>query len=230
MAESHDLLGVGLYTLNEVVALLGAERRFVRNTLFGYHYKDTRSGERRYVDPIITRGLSESDSRTVTFLDLMELRFVQVFREHISLRTIRSCAKKARTIFGSSHPFALNSTRFLTNGKTIYAKDERKFLDLLKSQYAMEEVVQVFLRDVEFEMDTLARWFPRGFDGPIVLDPKRSFGAPIHPQTGIQAVTLYHAYRAEGRNADEVSRWYGVSPADVEATVEFVEQTGLAAA
>ena len=55
---------------------------------------------------------------TITFLELMELHFVQMFKEAgVSLPTIRRAAKTASQQFGCPHPFTVH--RFDTDGQQV---------------------------------------------------------------------------------------------------------------
>jgi len=73
------------------------------------------------------------------FADLMEVRFLSVFRDcKIGWPTIRLAAIKARELLGTSHPFS--SHRFRTDGRNILAEivdetGDRHLLNLLSDQW-----------------------------------------------------------------------------------------------
>ena len=61
-------------------------------------------------------------TRTVSFLDLMEIRFISVFREQgVSMQTLRNAANRARTEWRVHHPLALSSRHYITDRRKIFA-------------------------------------------------------------------------------------------------------------
>lgn len=68
----------------------------------------------------------------------------------------------------------------------------------------------------------LARQWNIGAD--VVIDPARALGKPIVRASGMPTAVLSAAYHANGRDAERVADWYGVTPTDVEAAISFEEQ------
>jgi len=67
---------------------------------------------------VVTRSLPEQEN-TLTFLELMELKFIAMFRnEGVSLQVIKRASKLASRQFDTKYPFAVR--RFDTDGKTIF--------------------------------------------------------------------------------------------------------------
>src|SRR6188474_2328243 len=102
-ARSH--LGIGLYSLAEVRRLTGANVSTVRRWVSG--------------DGLVPRYLEESE-KTLTFIELMEVFFIKMFRDKgVSLQTIRKASEVAAKRFRTDYPFSFK--RFDTDGKTIFA-------------------------------------------------------------------------------------------------------------
>ena len=105
MIANTSKLNKGLYEFPRASRILGVSSRKLR----------------RWVSP--NAGIFQSryrDVDAVSFLDLMELLFVKMFRdEDVSLHTIRKAAEKASTKFRTDYPFAVK--KFDTDGKTIFA-------------------------------------------------------------------------------------------------------------
>lgn len=160
------------------------------------------------------------------FLDLMEVRFVDAFRNaNVSWKTINRAAEKARKLFGKSHPFA--TRKFRTDGRAIFVdaveeSGEHRFYDIVADQNCLHDILKDYLYEgVEFdENDNAYKWFPRGYERRIVLDPNRGFGQPIVCPESVPTTILAQATRS-GQSVDEVASWYEVSVASVEAAVEF---------
>jgi len=206
-------LGVGLYSVPEASRLVKVSSQQVR------HWIDPQEG-------LIQRVLSPEE-QTITFLELMELHFVQMFRQAgVSLQTIRSAAKTAARHFECRHPFTVH--RFDTDGRTIFATliqtERRKALieDLKHGQYVFEKIIRPFFKKLQYHQDDAIRFWPLGATNRIVLDPHRHFGKPIDAPTGVPTKTLFHAIKA-GDDPSTVATWLNVPAAAVAAAVKFEE-------
>lgn len=229
----YDLIGVGLYAIPEAAHLTGVSAARIRRWVRGYsrHY-----GERiREIGPVWTADLPEIDGKlALTFLDLMEVRFVDAFlTEGVSWATLRRVVEEARQMLDTGHPFA--TRRFVTDGRTIFAEIGRKthsskLLDLTRNQFAFRRIISPSLKlGLEFAPDnrTVARWWPLGERKFVVLDPQRSFGRPIVNEGSVPTSILAAAVRAEDGEAEAVPRvakWYGVAPKAVAAAVEYEQR------
>lgn len=224
-----NLTGVGLYTFSEVSKLTDIPAQDLRRWLRGYSHKLEKSDERKEIEPLWESELDSYGIDGVTFHELLEVRFVQAFREHgVSLQTIRRASINARELF--NHEFPFTCKRFQTDGRTIFAgaikeSGETEFLDMVKKQYAFEQVIKPSLyKGIEFGDDDLAsKWYPLERNKSVVLDPKFSFGKPIVTDGHIRTSILYDAFKAEG-NQRIVSKLYDVPITSVEAAIKFEER------
>ena len=118
--DEQRLIGIGIYSLSEAQKLARVPRRSIRRWIGGYSY--TREGRRYDMAPVWEGDISPRDSEvSLSFLDLMELRFVHQFRKcGVSWRVIRDSARRACEIFEQSHPFA--TRRFRTDGRSIFVE------------------------------------------------------------------------------------------------------------
>lgn len=98
---------------------------------------------------------------------------------------------------------------------------DKVLLDLVKNQYAFEQIMSSYLYEgIEFnKLKEPERWWPMGEDRRVVLDPNRSFGAPICVE-GVPTRILVGSMEAE-QDATLVSRLYEVSLGSVNDSVEF---------
>lgn len=223
--KSHgkELIGAGIYTVAEAALLADVPAASIRRWSSGYTYK--KSGIAHAAPPKWVRAFAEIDGQTVlSFLDLMEARFIRAFRRHnVSWAAIRAAAQEASELFGDTHPFTRR--RFQTDGKRIFARIEAsgdmRLFDLNRRSWVFSTIVDPSLyRGVEFERDQAARWYPMYPKKTVVLDPSRGFGRPITNE-GVATDILDAALGAAHGNVDEVARWYGVSAASVRAAAWF---------
>lgn len=226
---SHDylaILGKGVYSESEAARLTGVRRQRVHRWLRGYSYT-TPKGERHTSGPVIRDGETAGPTATLDFLDLMDVRVVDAFRnEGVSWTTLRRAASLARDRFGVSHPFS--DRRFKTDGKNVFLElqskhHQRALIDLLKDQYVFHRIVEPFLVTIEFDGDTPRRWFPLGKRRHVVVDPERSFGQPITREGSVATYLVAAAFRAEA-SAERVARWYDIPVGAVRDAVAFEEK------
>jgi uncharacterized protein (DUF433 family) len=84
---------------------------------------------------------------------------------------------------------------------------------------AFRTVVEPSLRDLEFEADAVARWYPLGSSRSVVIDPARAFGRAL-VKGGVPTEVLANAAKVEG-SIGKAARAYEVAPAAVRDAVEF---------
>jgi len=228
--------GTGIYSIPEASRLIGVPSRDIRRWLFGYHYlKKTGDAASRVASaPLWRHELADEgfDEDVIGFLDLVELRFVREFtRAGVALSVIRRCLATASEIFGVSHPMSL--PQFKTDGRTIDAEavseamNDNSLVDLKSRQSVFKDIITPSLYDgLVYDTDQrhAKRWYPGGAQSLIVIDPARSFGAPLIDATATPTSTLYAAYLAEGADPKALtitSRVYRVPLKAVEAAIRF---------
>jgi uncharacterized protein (DUF433 family) len=222
-------LGVGLYTYPEAARIIGVKPGKLRRWVVEYRYRA--NGHYRHSEPVINRYFD--DEPVLTFLEVVELLFVRLFRdEGVSMQMIRRAAERAAERYDSDYPFAVE--RFDTDGKHIFATlrneadSERDIEDVARGQLAFERVVKPFFRKLEYRGDELRLW-PKDRDGRIVIDPLRQFGKPIDAETGVPTETLYLATLAgDGQSIEDVATWFDVPVEAVDAAVEYEREPSAA--
>lgn len=221
-----QLLQTGIYTVSEASRLADVSQRRVRRWLRGYEFK-VKHGRHRspavwnsQLDPI-------NHSMALGFLDLLEIRCVDAFiSAGVSWKTLRQVHDRARELVGHSHPFCTN--RFATDGQTIFMEFQEKnkevtLWDMRDVQRVFDRIIRPFLKDIEFDNAKVPfRWWPRGKNHQVALDPRRSFGQPIIFREGIPTQVLARSVRAND-SVEEVARWFEINSKSVREAVDFEE-------
>ena len=226
-AHSYRFIGHGVYSMAEAARLTKVSVRNLRRWARGYTY--TYHGKERYSPPIIGTGLDQrEDDPIFEFRDIMEVRFLSAFRQAgVSWPTIRRVANKVHQHIKHTHPFATRV--FRTDGRHILleliSKDEKdhRLVNIISDQYEWDRVVAALLvaEKVEFsDASEPIRWWPLGPHRQVVVDPARSFGAPIVPHEGVQTYVLARAQALEN-DVDFVAHWYNVEPDAVRDAIDF---------
>lgn len=224
-ANIGSLLGKGLYTSREAAKLTDVPIWSIRRWSQGYSY--VYRGARFYSKPAVATDIARIEGQIVlSFADLMELRILNQFlKAGVSWKTIRIASQKARDILSISHPFSTRT--FKTDKHTILIEiasilGDKSLLDLLSDQFALDSILDCYLisGDVEFDEERPLRWWPAGKKKMVVIDPSRSFGAPIIAENGIQTSVLKRSFDAEG-SLEIVANWFQITEDAVQKAVDF---------
>lgn len=229
------LIGVGLYTIPEAARIVGVKSDTLRGWIKARRYSVRGTTYDR--QPVIARALPDQPS-IVTFLELIELFFIKIFRDQgVSMAVIRRASQRAAELFDSPYPFAVR--QFDTDGKRIFAtlrieSDKQSVVeDISRGQYAFEYMVRPFFRKLDYHDGDnghgALKFWPLERQGRVVLDPRRSFGTPIDAEKGVPTSVLFSAVAAGGGQTHAtVAKWFDVPIVAVEAAVRF-ERSLLAA-
>lgn len=214
------------YYIASASRLVGISRWRVSRYLKGYDYTyDTKYEVRKGHQPplIYPKVIRYSYA---SFLDLIDLLFVKEFiAQGFPLRYIRRALDEAREFLGTPH-FA--RSEFFSFGRNIFLKipkDGFIITLLTHGQYAIRPVVELLSEKIDFERITgfgLAnRWYPRGREGGIVIDPRISFGRPTLIGRGIATENIFDIYQGENEQIEPVSKWFDIPVFELQAAVQF---------
>jgi uncharacterized protein (DUF433 family) len=229
-AKSTNALMRGFYTVQDAARLIevGNARR-IHSWLRGY--------SRRATGPIIVRDYEPIRNRQeLSFLDLMEIRFIEFFREQgVRLQTLRRCIETARVVWKTDKPFATERIRFAARHdkrdilveevfKPIAQKtQDQKLWSLVTTQYHLFETIREQISEgLLFDTDSLlARsWNPRPEQFPsIIVDPTVAYGQPTGPSK-VPTLVLYAAAQA-GETPALLADWYELPISEVDMAIRF---------
>lgn len=226
----NKFLGIGLYTVPEVSRLTHVKPARIARWIKGYRYRvktDVKTG-----NPLWKTRIPKLNGRVmVSFNDLLEIKFVNAFRDlGFSLQKIRFAIQMLSEISDSDFPFS--QKKVVTDGAFLFAdlKDDQGkplFLELTKRRnYAFPKVIYPMLKKgvIFNEFGMISKWYPdQDRNNQIVLDPRVSFGHPVIDGTRISVTILANAYEAEG-SVERVADWYEIDPAMVRQAVDFHER------
>ncbi len=244
--DCYQWIGSGLYTIAEAARLTGISPGRVRRWMRPF----VRRGEPRTSPPLILGeyASNEHGSVALSFIDLVELRFVDAFlKKGVRWPTLREAHDKAARDLGMTHPFA--TRKFATDGHSILARiGQATIVDIVGGQLGFHRILKDYLvTGLDFKDQLAVRWWPLGRHRPVVLDASRSFGQPIVDREGVPTAVLHRAYIAERRSQvgltslaepseaaesasgtalhagaiERVARWYDVERRSVRAAVEY---------
>ena len=159
----------------------------------------------------------------LTFLDLVSLRMIAVFRAHgLTSLEIRKAHHELQDARGWSHPFAMEP--LWISGLHIYIRENSIPIAITKNWQSALDFVEFFvgpMHNMAFgENDCPTKWEPQ--EG-IVLDPKISFGEPCLKGTRIATQVLWSLVEA-GDPPGRVALAYQLPTKQVEAAIAWENQ------
>jgi uncharacterized protein (DUF433 family) len=228
-------LDVALYALPEAARLGRLPRRTLANWVNGYRYPA--GGRTLRAKPVV---VPVAEGPTLSFVNLMEVLTLHGFRKAgVPMQRVRKALDYAAKEIDVTHMLA--SELLLTDGKELFwrfqAKGEGEHLVNLTrgGQKVFPEAVLRYLRQMEWGKDRVAtRWWPdaNAREGLVVVDPRRSFGAPVIAGTGIRTEDVFQRFSA-GEPLEDLSEDYGLTRAQAEAAIRiearFLQPESLAA-
>lgn len=193
MPFDEAILGSGVYSPREAARLVGTSAQEVMRWTRG-------SGP---TDPLWKAHYQFLDDATdLSFLDLIEVRVVKALRKSgVSLQAIRFALNLAEDRFGLSRPLATRSFKILGGDILMDAiENDGELISLSRKnpgQKVFSEIVKQSLNDLEYEDNYAVRWRP-AIAQHVIIDPTRSFGAPLLDAYGISTKTIYEDFKQFG--------------------------------
>lgn len=236
MTRDADRFGSPLYSVAEAGRYLGVPTSTFANWAYGY----TRHAPGRapvHGEPIVTvLPRSGSGAAVVPFIGLAEGMVLAAIRAAgVPLQRIRPALTRLTEQFGIGHVLASRALYtdgaevlydFAENqGDTPEARGARELVVVRNGQRVFGEIVESYLRLVEFAADGYPRLIrlPRYEPGSVLVDPYRGFGQPIFTRGGARvedALGRFHAGEALADVADE----FGVPLPDLEGAVRVASR------
>ena len=192
------------------------------------------------------RAVSESGTadqlKLLSYLQLLELAVVARFRRSgVRLADIASFQRalirrgvlRDEPSAESRHPFALRS--FMLDGvlQAVQRPDAWPTLERALQQRQdspiWSPIIGEFFDQVEDDEHLIVRWYPRGREQGVVVDPRLSFGTPVIAGSGIPTYIVRERHTA-GETLDDIALDYGLTLWQVAAAVRFEHSLATPAA
>ena len=211
----HARLTLPAYQAREAAHLAGISPQTVSGWFYGYP-KSPGARSR----PVFPKGKRRRVS--LSYLQLVEVAFVATCRKNgMSLRRIKDTRAYLAAAFGVDYPFA--DLRLASTGPSVLKEMENSDQLLVASahgQIAWRAFMSQRIAEFDYEGDLAARWFPRGRNVPIFVDPRINFGRPMLAKSGMATWVIADALRA-AESEDDVMLDYGIGRDEIGYVLEF---------
>ncbi len=206
-----------LYTLKEAARYLGLSEATLRSWVRGRSYS-TREGP-RYSPPLI-----RPPGELLSFNNLVEANVLAALRRvhGISMARVRRALEHAQKL-GYERPLLLDLKAGLGE---VFLEEGANLLALSRGgQLALRQILEEHLSRVERDPQGLPlRFYPRGREHWVVLDPRVAFGKPV--VRGVRTQVIAARFEA-GESYESIAEDYGLSPQEVQEAILFENLEGL---
>ena len=225
MASPDERFDVPLYSVTEAAHHIDVPVSTFRTWTHGY---ERRCHDRRPVigEAIVTT-LPRDAGVSVPFVGLAEAHALAAIRRSgVPLQRIRPALQRLRDELGIEHVLASRSlytdgAEVLydfaeSQGDTPEARSARELVVVRNNQRVFNEIIDSYLRRVDFASDGWAQrvHLPKYGPADVVVDPKRSFGLPIFGRGAVRLETVIAAFKA-GTDIDALTDEFGVPRDDL---------------
>ncbi|MCW3025261.1 MAG: hypothetical protein JWM29_693, partial [Solirubrobacterales bacterium] len=121
----------------------------------------------------------DDGSVALSFLNLIELRFLAAWRRTVSLPAIREALDFAADQLGAKRP--LLDLRFKRSGRDLFVQFDADLLAATRGgQLAWPGAVHALFASLDYDKDEEAayRWWPLSRERPVLLDTRVNGGRP----------------------------------------------------
>jgi uncharacterized protein (DUF433 family) len=216
--QDYERLTRSLYTYADADRIAGVTRGTSSRWLKGYMSQDEEGAQTRR-PPITPTARSEE---AVSFIDLIEVIAIGRLRERgLSMPKIRGLVRYCQEMLRMRRPLA--TERFKTDGRDIFIEaGQGRLLDVGRGggQQVWDEVLDPFLKTIDYHHEFAWRWWPLGKDVDVVVDPDYGFGLPVIEGSGVRTETIAERHRA-GDTKEEIAYDFGVKVPQVEDALRY---------
>lgn len=193
--------------------------RTLANWLDGY------SGRGKSYPPVLRP--APTGSNILTWGEFVEAGYLAEYRkvQRIALPELRAYIDAWRSRLGVRYPLA-HQQPYVGEGRALIEIDRSVaggavMYRVRDGQLVLTPWAQQFVDKVEFDHAVAQRYWPAGKREAVVIDPLRSFGAPV--VDGVRTEVLFELFVA-GDPLEEVADSYDRQPQRVEAAVRYEAQ------
>ena len=203
-----------LYTVPEAAHLARVSSTTVRNWLYG-----TEDREALFQAPL---------APMVSFLQLIEIVVAANFRksERVSLTRVRKAYLNAREDLHLQFPFAYEQLEVVSGHivRILHAQAATASYQAMDdpSQWTLPGLVASVKRQIRYEHELAAQWYPAGAEVPIVIDPRITSGLPTILGRGVTVQIIRKRFLA-GQDMEFIAQDYEIDKNVVEDAVRYGE-------
>lgn len=213
------------YSIPEAASFVERPTSTVRRWTIG-NVRKQRGGVSTVDEPLIVADGALYGAIPLSFLNLLELRFLAAYRSRIPLQAIRRALDFAGSELNVARP--LLTLDFKTHGQSLFLQwasdtDEPFLMNAsLHGQLAWPAALDDFIASVDYDEreKSAYRWWPLGRKNPVIVDTLLNGGIPSTALSGVRTNAIA-VHRSEGLDVGEIAYDVGASEDEVLAALRF---------
>lgn len=166
----------------------------------------------------------------LSFYDLVEVAMVAAARKaNVSIKDIREALATANELYGLDRPMI--TERWKVAGRQIFTEEGaelKRYVNLSRHGQIAWRHIEDVLRELDYDHELVARFYPAGRERPIIIDPTVSFGQPYVLEKGVRTGVVAARF-GTGDGIQEIASDLLISVGEVEAALRFEGVWPLAA-
>jgi hypothetical protein len=212
------------YSIPEAASFIDRPTSTVRRWAVGNVRKH--HGVTRRDEPVIVVDGDLADAIPLSFLNVLELRFLAAYRQRVPLQSIRRALDFAGSELRVERP--LLSLDFKVHGRSLFLRfaaegDDPYLLNAsARGQFAWPAALDAFIESVDYDEreHSAYRWWPLGRDEPVIVDTLLNGGIPSTARSGVRTNAIA-VHRGEGLAVPEIAEDVGAGEDEVRAALRF---------
>jgi uncharacterized protein (DUF433 family) len=166
-----------------------------------------------------------AQARILSFLDVIEVVVVlDLNRLGFTFDWVRRSHDRLREQTNDAHPFAHATLQsqigiFLITDSDVTRRTTPNTADD-GMIYQWENLLHERFAQFDYQEDIAVRWYPRGRNTAILIDPQIAFGAPIVVGTGVPTRIIQERFNA-GEELGQIAEEFGVALGQIEEALDF---------
>lgn len=212
------------YSIPEAASFIGRPTSTARRWVLGNVRR--KDGQTRRDEPLIRIDGHRGAAIPLSFLNLLELRFLSAYRHRVPLQSIRRALEFSGTELGVERP--LLSLEFKMRGKSLFLRfaaegEDQYLLDASKSgQLAWPAALDEFIASVDYDEreQSAFRWWPLGRTEPVIVNTLLNGGLPSTAESGVRTNAIAQQ-RRQGFAVPAIAYDVGASDDEVIAALRF---------
>lgn len=230
-STGDDRFSVPLYSVAEASRYLDIPRTTLRTWVHGYGSNAAGTTSIASAGAPVVTSLPPEEGLTLPFIGLAEAYVLSAFRKaKVPFKRIRPALDRLKDEFGIQHALASKSLYTdgaevlydyaQSHGDTLESRVARDLVVVRNGQRVFQEIVESYLERIEFEADGWAKRIelPQYKEAHVVVDPRRSFGAPIFVTGASRVEDVINRFKA-GEDLDLLSQDFGVPKPEILAAL-----------
>lgn len=208
-SDWRSRLNLGAYTTTEAAWLIETTRQMVVTWRRIAYRHGTAPAQTASANPIL-----------LSYIQLVETAVAVTLRgSGMSFADIFGVNTRLRERIDTAHPFTDSAMR----DEWLPTTQDTRMLADNHTQHRWKRALQHRLDQFDYEDGCVLRWYPRGRDGLVVVDPRIAFGAPIIAGTGV-ALHILQERLASDETSAMIAADFGLTLRQIE-TVATLTQT-----